>query len=697
VAAFPILAAVAIAAAIPLVLWRFRTRDGGAGTRGPGLLSRLALFPILLTLAVIAGVSVPLYAWTLGIRREALLKNLWDRSSVLLDALSASAGIYLAEKNEARLSALPSRMEAIPEARHVTVTGGSGPGVFRTDVLWATNDPDLRRRIKRGELGFGVSRLDDPLSRRLEREGPEAGRGALQSEPEFVFRNVAYGDGLFVFYRSFVYLGPYGSRSMGFVRMGVRTGSIMEAVFYERSLLRRRLALAALGAFALATAGILVYSSENTVRVRRLVSHAGLVLRSADERTLQRAEIKISGRDEIAVLGNILNSIAQRMAQSAATLAGLSAGRKLQRKLLPLDADPGGSDFGLRESDEAVFFAYYEEANEISGDYFDYRNLDDRYYAVIKCDVAGSGPPAALISMQISTMFRNYFRAEWEPGRIGRMEDFVYLINSFIAEIGASRRFAAFTLCVFDSKTGDVHFCNAGDSTVRVYDSRAGRVVSIPLPETPAAGILPYNMVVSKGGYRVQTISLDVGDILFMYTDGLEESRRKYRGPVFDGKPCVGVANRIPHGNHVAGQWGEELGGGRIYAIIDAAMNRGTYRLRKWHTAEGGNEFLHFDFSDCRGGVRDAIMALVAVEKMFRCYREPVPSRDDRVPVRKKVDDFLRAHFLEYDAYCGRRAECPDDPSRLYYTFLKEDYRNDDLAVIGIERKKTDRGETNDL
>jgi len=264
----------------------------------------------------------------------------------------------------------------------------------------------------------------------------------------------------------------------------------------------------------------------------------------------------------------------------------------------------------------------------------------------------------------------------------------VYMINGFIERMGASRRFAAFTFCIYDSKTGETHFCNAGDNIVRILSASEKRIKTIVLPATPAAGILGNDMVESSGaGYEVRTLTLERGDVLLLYTDGLEDSRRRYRGPVFDGGACAAGANRIPHGNYIAGQWGEELGARRIYGIIDAVGNRGSYRLRKWHTPDGREEFLRFDFSGCRGGVEEIIMALAAVEKMFRCHRSAGLTKDDRVLVDKEIDAFLRLHFLEYRAYLAFAVECPDDNTHIYYTHLREDMRHDDLSILGVERK----------
>jgi hypothetical protein len=208
------------------------------------------------------------------------------------------------------------------------------------------------------------------------------------------------------------------------------------------------------------------------------------------------------------------------------------------------------------------------------------------------------------------------------------------------------------------------------------------------LPETPATGVLPNFLVESKGGYSVQTVTLDHGDILFLYTDGIEEAKRKFRDSDFKEIICTegGAPNDTPHGNHVVGQGDEEMGPDRVEGIINAVMNRQFYSLYKYHNPEGNIE-LRFDFRSCFGQVEEAIMAMVSVEKMFRLYKEPMADEDSRVLVDKKIDEFLKTHFVQYRNYCSETKEYSENPMYMYYTHVKEDPQYDDLTIIGIKRK----------
>jgi hypothetical protein len=267
------------------------------------------------------------------------------------------------------------------------------------------------------------------------------------------------------------------------------------------------------------------------------------------------------------------------------------------------------------------------------------------------------------------------------------IEEVVYQINDFIEALAFKGRFAAFTLCLFDSQTGIARFCNAGDNIVHWFDASEGVMKTVFLRETPATGVLPNFLVESKGGYTVQTLTLDHGDILFLYTDGIEEAKRRFRDSAFKEIICEEGEKDTPHETHTVGQGDEEMGPDRVFDIINAVMNKQVYTLHKYHNPEGEDNELKFDFSGCEGKVEEAIMAMVSVEKMFRLYKDPKATEENLVLVDKKVDEFLKSHFLQYRNYCLDTRENPGNDAYMYYTHVREDDQYDDLTILGINRK----------
>ena len=174
---------------------------------------------------------------------------------------------------------------------------------------------------------------------------------------------------------------------------------------------------------------------------------------------------------------------------------------------------------------------------------------------------------------------------------------------------------------------------------------------------------------------------LEKGDVLFLYTDGIEESKRFFRDSQFEVMNVVKESN-IPGGGEESID-NEELGMERVHRIIEAVFSKQKYILNKIHNPR--KEELKFDFSSLDGSLEDAVMALVSVEKIFRIYKDFNSTEEDLVNVDKKVDSFLKRTFKSYDFYCGTKKEDSEHKEYLYYTGIKEDEQYDDLTILGIE------------
>ncbi|MDR3336608.1 MAG: SpoIIE family protein phosphatase [Treponema sp.] len=476
----------------------------------------------------------------------------------------------------------------------------------------------------------------------------------------------------------------------GLIRLEVSIDSILDQIAGDQWNLLKMILLVAGAALIIGTLGTFILSTLILHPIQKLVSYVELIRDTEDKTKLEGVEIKIKTWDELEVLGTTINDMIVGLVNAAQASKDLTIGKELQKKFIPLETDKEGNKLtsGFKNTACAEFFGYYEGAKGVSGDYFDYIDLDGRFYAIIKCDAAGKGVPAALIMIQVATMFLNHFK-NWTSIENGQyIEEVVYQINDFIEALGFEGRFAAFILCLFDSETGLLRCCNAGDNIVHYYDHSEKRLKSITLPQSPAAGVLPNFLVESKGGYTVQTFTLDHGDILFLYTDGIEEAKRNFRDSSFNEITCTegDAPAGTPHANHVAGQGNEQLGVDRVEGIINGVMNKRFYSLYKYHNPEGENE-LQFDFTSCSGTVEEAIMALVAVEKMFRLYKNPGAGDDSRVLVDRKVDRFLKEHFTQYRNYCGQTREPGENSVYTSYTHVMEDPQYDDLTILGIRRK----------
>jgi hypothetical protein len=727
-----------------------KKRSVSLRNRGIGLRFKLSFFTTALVISVVLIVSIPLGIQFSANQEKTLAQGLQSRVEVLLDSLASGARAYLPSQNILELGFLPDQMSALSEAINATITGnGLDSGATGIDYVWATNDGAILDRIDTAELAVGKSRLQgnegDEIDKRvatldaeaykavgemsegivsLTLEGrelalktdkaSEARRDEIQtitrqleekvsvalsklsasgmgSWPQYDPQSLSRDVTRYVFYKPVLYRQGNDTKYVhGTVRVEISTESLLESITADQINLLRTTFVVALIAVLIGAAAALMLASIIISPVRKLAAHVAMIRDTEDKEELEGKDLKLRSRDEIGLLGETINGMTHGLVKAAAASKDLTVGKEVQKMFIPLETDSSGRKLtcGSTITDNAEFFGYYEGAKGVSGDYFDYIKLDDRHYAIIKCDVAGKGVPAALIMVEVATLFLDYFK-DWTFKKNGyRIDVFVSRINDLIESRGFKGRFAAFTMCIFDSVSGDVHFCNAGDNLVHVYESSTRKMKTISLPEISAAGVFPSFMIDMKGGFRVVKQHLNPGDVLYLYTDGIEEAKRLFRTKDLVVHACAepGLEKEAPHGSHSVGQDNEELGPERVNAIIEAVMERKTYSLFKWHNPDE-NETFDFNFTNCEGTVEESILALVSVEKIFRMYRNPKATDFDRVQVDRKVDSFLNRHFTQYQAYCGNRRDHGEYGEYLYYTNACEDSQYDDLTLLGIRKR----------
>lgn len=158
------------------------------------------------------------------------------------------------------------------------------------------------------------------------------------------------------------------------------------------------------------------------------------------------------------------------------------------------------------------FYDYYEPAQHVGGDFFDYVKLPDGRLAVSLGDVAGKGIPAALLMARLFSMIR--YSVLTMPNAADAVKD----LNTSIAASGLGNRFITFLLCVIDPAVGKVSIVNAGHMSPIIHGKRGTKAAV----ETEASG-LPLG-VSTEWEYQQTDILLEPEDSMFMFTDGLTEA-----------------------------------------------------------------------------------------------------------------------------------------------------------------------------
>jgi len=159
-----------------------------------------------------------------------------------------------------------------------------------------------------------------------------------------------------------------------------------------------------------------------------------------------------------------------------------------------------------------TFHDYYEAALSVGGDYFDYLSLADGRIAMAIGDVAGKGMPAALL------MARLYSSMRFQLLTKKTVEEAVAGLNEEISSSGLGHRFITFMLMLIDPNSHTVKIVNAGHlpPLLRKQDGTI-----IPLAKSVAS--LPLGIEPDLT-FESETVSIDPGDSLLAYTDGVSEA-----------------------------------------------------------------------------------------------------------------------------------------------------------------------------
>jgi sigma-B regulation protein RsbU (phosphoserine phosphatase) len=146
---------------------------------------------------------------------------------------------------------------------------------------------------------------------------------------------------------------------------------------------------------------------------------------------------------------------------------------------------------------------------EIGGDYYDYIPLSGGRLGFVVADVAGKGIPAALIMASFRATLRATVRKECDI--CGVVED----LNRFILEFAGISRFVTGVYGVFDPSGGSLHYVNCGHNPPLLLHSGGGR--ELLERGGPALGII------EDCRFECATVTLDPGDLMAFYTDGVVE------------------------------------------------------------------------------------------------------------------------------------------------------------------------------
>ena len=177
------------------------------------------------------------------------------------------------------------------------------------------------------------------------------------------------------------------------------------------------------------------------------------------------------------------------------------------------------------------FYDFYEPAQHVGGDFFDYIKLPDGRLAVAVGDVAGKGVPAALLMARLYSMTRYSLLTSSSAAQA------VTDLNASISLSGLGHRFITFVLAVLDPQTGTVSIVNAGHLPPLL---RRANGITEPIPGKESG--LPLG-VSGDCVYEQSELTLQPGESLFFLTDGLTDAMN-HKNEIYSLKRIIQFLNR---------------------------------------------------------------------------------------------------------------------------------------------------------
>lgn len=170
------------------------------------------------------------------------------------------------------------------------------------------------------------------------------------------------------------------------------------------------------------------------------------------------------------------------------------------------------NDFtGFNQLEHVKLTAAMRPAKEVGGDFYDMFMIDDTHLCFLIADVSGKGVPAALFMSMAKTHIKNY-------ATLGLpLAEVVSRANNQLCYKNEEGMFVTAFVCVLDLVSNEVHFVNAGHNLPCVC-SKDGAFTMISAKANLVLGMM------EDIPYREQSLTLEPGESIFLYTDGVTEA-----------------------------------------------------------------------------------------------------------------------------------------------------------------------------
>ena len=404
-------------------------------------------------------------------------------SGLLLTQMVAEGALPLLAENQ------------IPNLRSLLVRLVTGSQTAGVDITGAAILDDRGRVLTKTPEDFDVVDLD------------------LNSDLAQIVERAEEGAGFYT-------VAPVESETLrlGYTVIGFGTGPLTAELaeiesYTERRIDQNRKNTIILGGLALIL-GLLIAIAQSLRISNPILRLAGSAQRIAAGDLEERA--RVHGKDEIGILSSSFNNMADRInglltetAEKATMQKELEVARIIQETLLP--------PTGIIERPPLKIFGYFRSATVCGGDFWNVTDLEDGRTLIVVGDVTGHGVPSAMITAAAKSSMDTVRHIK------GKNLSLTYLLEEMNRTIFASakRKFVmTFFALAYDRARSQISFANAGHNFPFLLARDQGK---LDIRSLVARGNRLGDVEESR--YMEQTIPVQAGDTLVLYTDGLTEYR----------------------------------------------------------------------------------------------------------------------------------------------------------------------------
>ncbi|MBD3637118.1 MAG: PP2C family protein-serine/threonine phosphatase [Crocinitomicaceae bacterium] len=193
--------------------------------------------------------------------------------------------------------------------------------------------------------------------------------------------------------------------------------------------------------------------------------------------------------------------MARESIQQEAVKKELEIASEMQRLLFPEE---------LPSNDKIDISAKYLSHSQVSGDYYDYIQLNEDEFIICIADVSGKGIAAAMLMANFQATVRtlyNYNRFD--------LEELVNELNAKFFESAKGEKFVTFFIAEYNSKTRQLKYVNAGHNWPILIRGKSSTFLN--------KGCIGLGMLQELPFLESETITIETNTTLILYTDGIVE------------------------------------------------------------------------------------------------------------------------------------------------------------------------------